>query len=111
MELRATEISRAFKMVSRSFHRNWYALEENSIVHIDGKAYIRSEYTVDFGPKNGCCRVEVLDPCITEEAQQKRREDKRTASRSALRRRVIWMHVSLFLSGLFFGLAIGGVVL
>ena len=44
-------------------------------------------------------------------AQQKRREYKRTASRSALRRRVIWMHVSLFLSGLFFGLAIGGVVL
>ena len=43
-------------------------------------------------------------------AQQKRREDKRTASRSALRRRVIWMHVSLFLSGLFFGLAIGGVI-
>ena len=26
-------------------------------------------------------------------------------------RRAIWMHVSLFLSGLFFGLAIGGVVL
>lgn len=49
-------------------------MEENSIVNIDGKAYIRSEYTVDFGPKNGCCRVEVLDPCITEEAQQKRRE-------------------------------------
>ena len=44
-------------------------------------------------------------------AQQKRREDKRTASRSALRRRVIWMHACLFLSGLFFGLAIGGVVL
>lgn len=43
-------------------------------------------------------------------AQQKRREDKRNASRSSLRRRVIWMHVSLFLSGLFFGLAIGGVV-
>lgn len=43
-------------------------------------------------------------------AQQKRREDKRTASRSAIRRRVIWMHVSLFLSGLFFGLAIGCVV-
>ena len=43
-------------------------------------------------------------------AQKKRREDKRTASRSALRRRVIWMHVSLFLSGLFFGLAIGGVI-
>ena len=49
-------------------------MEEKSIVHIDGKAYLRSEYTVDFGPKNGCCRVEVLDPCITEEAQQKRRE-------------------------------------
>lgn len=43
-------------------------------------------------------------------AQQKRREDKRTASLSALRRRVIWMHTALFLSGLFFGLAIGGVV-
>ena len=43
-------------------------------------------------------------------AQQKRRESKRTASRSAIRRRVIWMHVSLFLSGLFFGLAIGGVI-
>ena len=26
-------------------------------------------------------------------------------------RRMIWMHVSLFLSGLFFGLAIGGAVL
>lgn len=26
-------------------------------------------------------------------------------------RRVIWMHTCLFLSGLFFGLAIGGVVL
>ena len=44
-------------------------------------------------------------------AQQKRREDKRTASRSALRRRVIWMHTCLFLSGLFFGITIGGVVL
>lgn len=44
-------------------------------------------------------------------AQQKRREDKRTARRSALRRRAIWTHTALFLSGLFFGLAIGGVVL
>ena len=26
-------------------------------------------------------------------------------------RRMIWMHVSLFLSGLFFGLAIGGAIL
>lgn len=43
-------------------------------------------------------------------AQQKRREAKRTASRSALRRRVIWMHLSLFLSGLFFGLALGVVI-
>ena len=43
-------------------------------------------------------------------AQQKRREDKRAASRSAIRRRVIWMHVSLFLSGLFFGAAISAAV-
>lgn len=48
--------------------------EKQELVMIDGEAYLRSEYTVDFGPKNGCCRVEVLDPCITEEAQQKRRE-------------------------------------
>ena len=44
-----------------------------TIVHIDGKAYIRTEYTVDHG-RDGVTRVEVLDPCITEEAQQKRRE-------------------------------------
>ena len=45
-----------------------------TIVHIDGKAYIQSAYTVDFGEKNGTARVTVLDPCITEEAQQRRRE-------------------------------------
>lgn len=38
------------------------------------KAFITTEYTVDFGPKNGVARVTVHDPCITEEAQQRRRE-------------------------------------
>lgn len=45
-----------------------------SIVHMDGKAYLKTEYTVDFGEKNGTARVTVLDPCVTEEAQRKRRE-------------------------------------
>ena len=35
----------------------------------------------------------------------------RAARINRVHRRVIWMHVSLFLSGLFFGLAIGGAVL
>lgn len=46
---------------------------EKALIHVDGKPYFRSEYTVDFGPKNGKCRVEVLDPCVTQEAQAKRR--------------------------------------
>ncbi len=41
---------------------------------IDGKAFIEIRYEVDFGPKNGCAKVQVLDPCVTEEAQQRRRE-------------------------------------
>lgn len=52
----------------------WIALDEKSIVQIDGKSYLRSEYTVDFGEKNGTARVTVLDPCITEEAQERRRQ-------------------------------------
>lgn len=44
------------------------------IVVRDGKRYARTEYTVDFGPKNGTARVEVLDPCISEESQRRRRE-------------------------------------
>ena len=47
---------------------------KGTIVHIDGKPHLRTEFSVDFGPKNGACKVEVLDPCITEEARQKRRE-------------------------------------
>ena len=43
-------------------------------ITIDGKAFIEIIYEVDFGPKNGCSKVRVLDPCVTEEAQQKRRE-------------------------------------
>ena len=43
------------------------------IVHINGKAYIKTEYVEDYG-KEGKTRVTVYDPCITEEAQQRRRE-------------------------------------
>ena len=48
-------------------------IEEKTLIHIDGKPYFRSVYTMDFGPKNGVARVEVLDPCVTQEAQEKRR--------------------------------------
>lgn len=48
-------------------------MEENIIMK-DGKPFRVAEYTVDFGPKNGTARVRVLDPCITEEAKQRRRE-------------------------------------
>ena len=34
-------------------------MDEKSIVQIDGKSYLRSEYTVDFGEKNGAARVTV----------------------------------------------------
>lgn len=43
-------------------------------VTIDGKAFIEILYEVDFGPKNGTAKVRVLDPCVTEESQQRRRE-------------------------------------
>ena len=42
------------------------------IVERDGKQYIKTEYSVDFGPKDGTAHVTVFDPCITEEAQQRR---------------------------------------
>ena len=44
------------------------------LVEIDGKAYTEIRYEVDFGPKNGTARVTVLDPCVSEEAQEKRRQ-------------------------------------
>lgn len=44
------------------------------LINIDGKEFIEIIYEVDFGPKNGVAKVRVLDPCVTEEAQQKRRE-------------------------------------
>ena len=44
------------------------------IIHKDGKAFMKTEYAVDFGPKNGTARVTVLDPCISEESRQRRRE-------------------------------------
>lgn len=36
----------------------------SELVVLNGKSYLRSEYTVDFGEKNGCCRVEVLAPYL-----------------------------------------------
>lgn len=45
-------------------------------------------------------------------ARAKAKAKKARAERiNRVHRRVIWMHTCLFLSGLFFGLAIGGVVL
>ena len=43
------------------------------IVERDGKKYIRTEYSIDFGPKNGTATVTVYDPCVTEESQERRR--------------------------------------
>ena len=44
------------------------------LIEIDGKAFIEEIYEVDHGPKLGITKVRVLDPCVTEEAQQKRRD-------------------------------------
>ena len=49
------------------------------------------------------------DPGHTARAKAKAKKA-RAEGINRVHRRVIWMHVSLFLSGLFFGLAIGGVV-
>ena len=43
-------------------------------VSIDGKRYLEICYEVDHGPKLGTTKVRVLDPCITEEAQERRRQ-------------------------------------
>lgn len=51
----------------------------------------------------------VNDPGHTARAKVKAKKA-REERINRVHRRVIWMHVSLFLSGLFFGLAIGGVV-
>ena len=40
----------------------------------DEKQYLVTSCTVEFGLKNGCARVTVCDPCITEEARNRRRE-------------------------------------
>ena len=47
---------------------------EDNIIMKDGKPYRVSSYSVDFGPKAGTARVTVYDPCVSEEAQRKRRE-------------------------------------
>lgn len=46
----------------------------DNIIVQDGKPYRVTEYTMDFGEKNGVARVKVLDPCISREAQLRRRE-------------------------------------
>ena len=52
------------------------------------------------------------DPAHIARARAKAKAKKTRAERiNRVHRRVIWMHTCLFLSGLFFGLAIGGVVL
>ena len=52
----------------------------------------------------------VNDTGHTARAKAKAKKE-RTERISRVHRRVIWMHTCLFLSGLFFGLAIGGAVL
>lgn len=42
-------------------------------VVVEGKAFTEIRYEVDFG-KAGTAKVTVLDPCVTEEAKQRRRE-------------------------------------
>lgn len=49
-------------------------VQKAELVTLDGKAYIKTAYSVDFGEKNGTARVTVLDPCVSAEAQEKRRQ-------------------------------------
>lgn len=41
---------------------------------IDGKAYEVTYSEIDYGPKLGVTKIRTLDPCITEESKQRRRE-------------------------------------
>ena len=43
------------------------------VVERDGKKYIRSVRKVDFG-KDGVATVYLMDPCLTPEAQERRRQ-------------------------------------
>lgn len=47
---------------------------EDKIIVKNGTPYRVTTYSVDFGEKNGTAHVTVLDPCISPEAQEKRRE-------------------------------------
>lgn len=47
---------------------------EDKIIEKNGTTYRVTTYSVDFGEKNGTAHVTVLDPCISEESQEKRRE-------------------------------------
>ena len=47
---------------------------EDKIIVKNGTPYRVTTYSVDFGEKNGTAHVTVLDPCISEESQIKRRE-------------------------------------
>lgn len=59
------------------------------LITIDGKAFIEKVYEVDHGPKLGVTKVRVLDPCVTEEAQQRRREALVKICRDYIRRGLI----------------------
>ena len=43
-------------------------------VERDGKPWIKSIRQIDWGPKYGVTTVELWDPCVTPEAQERRRE-------------------------------------
>jgi hypothetical protein len=45
----------------------------DGIVTIDGKQFLKSHFTIDYG-KYGVTKVESLDPNITPESQEKRRK-------------------------------------
>lgn len=59
---------------------------EDKIIMENGKPYRVTTYSIDFGEKAGTARVTVLDPCITPEAQTKRREAILAKCRELIRR-------------------------
>lgn len=65
-------------------------IAEDTIVIRDGIPCRRSEYAIDFGPKNGVATVTVYDPCITEEAQRLRQEAIVRCCQDLMRRGEMW---------------------
>lgn len=60
------------KQIKRDFHIQCREVMTVTVER-NGVTYNVSEYSVDFG-KAGTARVTVYDPCIDEEARQRRRE-------------------------------------